>query len=502
MRSMTGEMAASAGVNRLVVVSNRLPVVVKKDDAGAYTLTSGSGGLITALAPVLRHRGGLWIGWPGCGAAADVAPLLAGATRDTGYTLVPVYLEPIDVEEYYDGFSNQVLWPVCHDLSSKIAFLPRYWQGYRRVNRRFAEVVAARTGAKDFVWVHDYHLLLLASCLRELEVGRRTGFFLHVPFPPLDLFLKLPWRSDLLRGLLEYDLIGVQTVRDRRNLVSCVRALVRDSTVSYERGMSRVTLPGGREVRIGSFPISIDFAEFAHAAASPEVSKGAWLLHEKFPGQELILGLDRLDYSKGILQRLDAFELALERHDELHGRVTLIAVVVPSRSNLPEYDLLKREIERRVGEVNGRFGQPGWVPIQYAFRSLTRGELLAYYRTCEIALLTPLKDGMNLVAKEFCAASLEENAVVILSEFAGAASQMQRGALLVNPFDVEQVADAIHTAAFMPATERRRRMRLLRRELARQDIYWWVDAFLGAAIGGRLASFPQVEEYLERIEVS
>ncbi len=497
---MYGDPASETnpGYERLVVVSNRLPVVLSRDAAGEVSLSPGQGGLVTALAPVLRDRGGVWIGWTGTDAPTP-EELFSSVRCRAGYTLVPVSLDEQDVRGFYHGFSNEVLWPIFHDLVGRANFRPAYWRQYREVNRRFAEVIAAATTERDYIWVHDYHLMLVASQLRELGVRRRVGFFLHIPFPPLDVFLKIPWRSDLLRALLDFELIGVQTVRDRANLVQCLRRLVQAVRVTRDGPLSRVALPDGRQVRVGSFPISIDFKEFSEGARRHEVAEAAWYLHEQHPERQIILGVDRLDYTKGIPNRLNAFELALERHPDLHGQVVLLQVVVPSRFVLPEYGLLKREIERRVGEINGRFTRHGWVPIHYNYRSLPRTELLAHYRTAEIALITPLKDGMNLVAKEFCAASLEEQSVLILSEFAGAATQLSRGAILVNPYHVEDVAEAIHRAVLMPAEERRERMRRMRREVRRADIYAWVDAFLDAAFGRQLSNFVPRPEPFEQI---
>ncbi len=353
------------------------------------------------------------------------------------------------------------------------------------------------SGGDDFVWVHDYHLMHVASELRRLGRTGPVAFFLHIPFPSLDMFLKLPWRLHLLRALLAYDLIGFQTLRDQRNFVQCVRALLKDVAV-MERGQSLVPAEG-REVRVGSFPISIDFNAFVEQAATPEVSAAVEELHRLLPNRQLILGVDRLDDTKGIPQRLEAFRHALMRYPELHERLTLIQVVVPSREDIPQYHELKTQIERLVGEINGQFTRPGgWVPIHDVFRSLKRVELLAYYRAADIGLITPLEDDMNLVAKEYCAASLEEDCVPILSEFAGAAAQLQRGALLVDPHDIEGVAEAIHRAYVMPSAERRARMRRLRRSIREQDIFGWVDTFLRAAIAKDLSAFPLPEDYVPR----
>ncbi|MBD3366858.1 MAG: trehalose-6-phosphate synthase [Candidatus Eisenbacteria bacterium] len=489
---------AEAPIERLVVVSNRLPIVLSKDD-GAWHVEPGSGGLVTALAPVLKDRGGLWIGWPGTTYEEGLNDALRSHEDSVGYSLVPISLTAREVEQHYRGFSNEVVWPLFHDLQSRCNFDPDYWTTYQEVNRRFAEVIAENTGPGDFVWVHDYHLLLVARELRKMGYEGKLGYFLHIPFPPLDIFIKLPWRSEVLSALLDYDLVGFQTMRDRRNFVHSVRSLVSE-TGSCGRGQVCDLEVPPKQLRIGAFPISIDYDEFEGMAKSSEVSERAWHIHEKFPNQQIILGVDRMDYTKGITYRLHAYRDALRRYPDLQHRVTLVQVVVPSRRGIPEYEQLKIEIERLVSEINGEFTTHGWVPIHYIYRSLTRPELIAYYRTAEIALITPLKDGMNLVAKEYCASSLEESGVLILSEFAGAVGELQHEAVLVNPYDVHGVADGIHRALHMDPWERHARMHRLRRLVKRHDIFWWVDSFLEASISRNLDSFPVLQEFTPGID--
>jgi len=330
-----------------------------------------------------------------------------------------------------------------------------------------------------------------AAELRALGVRSQIGFFLHIPFPAPDLFLKLPWRDSLLRAMLEFDLIGFQTARDRRNFVQCLRMFVRDIGIEGRGHVLDAHTPQ-RSLRIGNFPISIDYAAFRRQAEAPEVAQKARELHRLLPDRRLVLGIDRLDYTKGIPLRLKAFRRLLEAHPELRERVSFMQVVVPSREDIPQYHRLRTEIEQLVGQINGAFVRPGgWVPVWYEYRNLTRLELLAYYRAADIGLVTPLKDGMNLVAKEYCACSVEEDCVLVLSEFAGAAAQLGRGALLVNPYDEEGVAAAIRTAFLMAPGERRARMRRMRASIREHDVFWWVDSFLDAAITKNLSDFPQ-----------
>jgi alpha,alpha-trehalose-phosphate synthase [UDP-forming] len=481
-----------SGHGRLIVVSNRLPFTFRKDADGVWHAEPGGGGLVTALLPVLRNRGGTWIGWTGATEeASELGEALASAGEGAGYRLEGVPLTTEEMENFYLGFSNEIIWPLFHDLQSLCDFDPVYWRTYCEVNAKYAEVIKANSAGGDFVWVHDYHLMNVGAELRRRDVHARLGFFLHIPFPSPDLFMKLPWRLSLLQALLEFDLIGFQTALDRRNFVQCARMLVKDAQIEG-RGQVLVARVGKREVRIGAFPISIDFAAFQRRAGTPEVTDKAAELHRLLPERKIILGIDRLDYTKGIPLRLKAFENLLERYPSLREKVSFIQVVVPSREDIPEYHRLRTEIEQLVGHINGRFARPGgWVPIWYEYRSLSRLELLAYYRAADIGLITPLKDGMNLVAKEYCTCSIEEDCVLILSEFAGAAAQLYRGALLVNPYDIEGVADAIHRAAAMHPEERQARMRRMRNSIREQDVFWWVDSFLRTAITKDLRAFPQ-----------
>jgi len=480
---------------RLVVVSNRLPYVFQRGEDGAWNARPGSGGLVTALLPVLRNRGGVWIGWPGTTEAdAEVELAAERASGSAGYVLKTVSLTAQEVNNFYLCFANKVIWPLFHDLQSLCDFDPVYWRSYREVNAKYAARIAEHSARAGFIWVHDYHLMNVGAELRALGLHARVGFFLHIPFPPLDLFVKLPWRMALLHALLQYDVIGFQTLRDRRNFVQCLRILVPDARV---RGHGQVlsTRYGGREVRLGAFPISIDYGAFVRQASQSEIKRLAAQLHEKLPNRNLVLGVDRLDYTKGIAHRLKAFRSALERYPELRERISLIQVVVPSRVDIADYHDLKLEIEQLVGQINGEFVRPGgWVPVWYVYGSLSRNELLAYYRAADIALITPLKDGMNLVAKEYCACSIEEDCVLILSEFAGAAAQLNRGAILVNPYDIDGVGDALLRAWNMSAEERELRMRGLRRSVRTFDVFWWVNSFLNAAIAHDLSAFPAPDE--------
>lgn len=464
---------------RLIIASNRLPISLKMKNK-EWQATTGSGGLVTALTPLLKKYGGKWIGWLGTSEEADFSPIIKQAEQNCGFSLIPVPLTQSEVRDYYYGFSNEILWPLFHSLETRCNFDPHYWEVYAGVNRKFAEVLAEQTTENDFVWVHDYHLMDVASNLKKMNKQRRTGFFLHIPFPPPDIFLKLPWRAEIMHHLLEYDLIGVQTPNDQHNLINAIRHIQIDTHKIHTVHHCKEVHLKDHMVKIGVFPISIDFDMFNSLAQSAEEKSRQF--HEQFPEQKIILSTDRLDYTKGIPQRIMAYRNALQRYPDMHGNSSLVQVVSPSRTEVPEYEKLKLEIEHQIGLTNGQFGRPGWTPVQYYFRTFSKSELAAFYRASEIALVTSLRDGMNLVAKEYVACNLEEQGVLILSEFTGAAAEFGRGAILINPYDIERTADAIYQAFRMPDEERRRRMHLMRKIVKKHDIFYWLNTFLEAAL--------------------
>jgi len=477
---------------RLIVVSNRLPVTLVREGE-EWTVKAGAGGLVTALAPVLRDRGGLWVGSSGQKGEGDPTAPFAAFSKEAGYDLLPIELTEAEHRNYYEGFSNEIIWPLFHDFQTRCSFMPEYWMSYLDVNKKFARTVAENSRWDDYVWIHDYHLMHVAHSLKELHAVRRCGFFLHIPFPAPDIFLKLPWRKQILQALLEHELVGFQTLGDRRNFVRCLHVLFPRTEV-WGRGSVITAGVEGRSVRIGTFPISIDYAAFAKLAAKRETAKAASKIREAFKDRKILLGVDRLDYSKGVPQRLEAVRNALTRYPELRGRINYIQVLVPSREGVSEYQELKNEIERLVTQINGEFTVPGWVPIHHLYRNLSRPELVAYYRASDIALVTALRDGMNLVAKEYCASNVNETGALILSEFAGAAAQFQRlGAFLVNPYDTQEVADALNAACQLPVLERKMRMHKLRENVRRNNISGWVDSFLGAAFSRHLEDFTPLE---------
>lgn len=478
-RPPSGLRPFSALKGRLVVVSNRLPVRVVREE-GKPVARPGAGGLVTALDPALREVRGLWIGWDG-GEGDEGREAIARSVRDFPYEMAPVALDSGLVDRYYRGFSNETLWPLFHDLLDRARFRTDTWEAYQEANRRFADEILARTGPGDTVWVHDYHLALAAREVRR-QADRKLLWFLHIPFPPVDIFARLPWRWELMDAILRYDLIGFQTRRDMMNFLGCLRTIVPGAVVKGAGGASlRRVEHRGREIAVGWFPISIDYGQFDSLARRPEVGRMAETIRQNLPGETHILGVDRLDYTKGIPERLRAFERFLERYPDQIGRVHLIQIAVPSREAVDEYRQIRDYLERQVGRINGRFSSMGWAPVFYVHRGLDRPELTAWYRACEVALVTPLKDGMNLVAKEYCAANVDQSGVLVLSEFAGTAAQLFGPALIVNPHDTEKTAEALHRAVTMEREERTARMQRLRRQVREHDVGRWVLEFSAAA---------------------
>ncbi|MBV9343201.1 MAG: trehalose-6-phosphate synthase [Acidobacteria bacterium] len=465
---------------RLITVSNRLPVEIKHR-GGQSRLSRSAGGLATALDSIWRFCHGIWVGWAGAVDSGSGEHLLEKASRGRTFSFKAVPLSRDEVSKFYSGFANEIIWPLFHDMPSRCDFDPEYWEVYQRINRRFAQAAGEAASGKDLVWVHDYHLMLMGRYLRETRSAARAGFFLHIPFPAPDIFEKLPWRKPVLRALLQYDVVGFQTDRDHCNFLSCIERILPEARSSRDESHTKVVLEG-RCTRVGNFPISIAFEEFANHAASHDVEAAAQQFRHELGNKYLVLGVDRMDYTKGIPERLKAFRILLRRFPELRHRVTLLQVVVPSREEIPNYKELRREVELLVSQINGEFTESGWVPIHYMHRSLTRKQLVTYYRAADIVLVTSLKDGMNLVAKEFCAAQVDESGVVVISEFTGAAAELQHGAVVVNPNDLAGVAEAIHRACVMPLEEKRSRMRLLRDIVRTYNVQSWAEAFLNAVL--------------------
>jgi trehalose 6-phosphate synthase len=452
---------------RLVIVANRLPVHRVGTGENARW-ESSAGGLVTAMGPVLARMHGTWVGWSG---ASGRVPR---AVADCEGAIKTVALTPEEVEGFYSGFSNRTLWPLYHDAIRAPEFKREWWWPYVDVNRKYAKAAASVAKRGDMVWVHDYHLQLVPKLLREMRPDLRIGFFLHIPFPPEELFAWLPWRQQLLEGLLGADVIGFQTYAGAQNFARSARDL------TLAEGTGAELHYQGRRVRVASFPISIDAGWFEQIAALPATARAAQQIRERLgEKRKILLCVDRMDYTKGIENRLRAYAEALRGRGAKANQCVLVQIAVPSREEVPDYAATRDRVELMVGRINGEFSTPGGVAVQYFRRNLTREELVAYYRAADVMLVTPLRDGMNLVAKEYVASRVDNGGVLVLSEFAGAAREMRR-ALLVNPRDLDGMAATIIAAMTLPRRDATQRMAVLRTVVRRHDVHEWAEQFLGA----------------------
>lgn len=451
--------------SELVVVSNRLPVT-RARRGGSDDWDLSPGGLVSALTPVLQKRASTWVGWPGPGSSAP------RRLESQGVQLRPVQLTRSQVENYYEGFSNRTVWPLYHDAVRPAEYHRLWWASYVEVNRLFATAAIDEAARGAVVWIHDYHLQLVPRMIRERRPDLRIGFFLHIPFPPQELFAQIPWRKQILEGLLGADVIGFQTPVGARNFVVLCR---RYADADGSRDELRLH---GHTSRIGAFPISIDTEEFARVGATPDVLRMAKELRTRLGNpRHVILGVDRLDYTKGIDLRLLVFEELLREKRIDPRECVLVQVAVPSREQVHAYQALRNEIERLVGSINGAFGEVGRTPVHYLHRSFAMPELVALYRAADVMLVTPVRDGMNLVAKEYVASRVDERGVLVLSELTGAAHEL-RSALQVNPYDFDGLKDVIMRALEMSDGEQGRRMTSLRRVVERRHVHAWAHAFL------------------------
>lgn len=459
--------AAPLPAGEVVIVANRLPVRRAKR-APVDVWESSPGGLVSAMRPILRSRPSTWVGWPGF--TGDV-PL---PFHHEGIHNCPVSMSREELHEFYEGFSNSSLWPLYHDAVRPAQYHRSWWRSYVEVNRRFAEAAAETAARNATVWVHDYQLQLVPSLLRSHRPDVRIGFFLHIPFPPHELFAQIPWRRPLLEGLLGADLIGFQT---RDGAVNFAESCGRFTTAS---GCGDLLSFQGRSVRVQAFPISIDVARIEEVAGAPKVLQAAENFRRRLSGRrKILLGVDRLDYTKGIDLRLRAFQELLRSGRSGPEACVFVQVAVPSREHVDEYRELRGQVERQVGQINGEYGQLGLVPVHYLHRSFPLEKLVALYRAADVMLVTPFRDGMNLVAKEYVASRLDDLGALVLSEFTGAAAELS-SALLVNPHDIDGVVTAMEQALNLSDGEQRRRMGSMRKVIREHDVFRWAESFFGS----------------------
>jgi trehalose 6-phosphate synthase/phosphatase len=469
-----GRLPGPTGCQRLLVMSNRAPIRLVSGD-GHQRIVPTVGGVGTTFLRLLERCGGLWIAWSG---GKNSPARMMMPPDDPRFTMVFPKLTERDISSYYWGMCNRGLWPLMHFMTPNCHFDAAQWKSYCHVNRVFAAAAYAESALYDVAWVQDFHLALVPSLMRERDPEKPIGLFWHVPWPPEQIFRVFPWRYELLAGMLGSDLIGFHT---RMYVKHFVDACERIYGAEVDRATGQVS-HNGRVTRVGVFPIGIPTEYFRSLSMTPSVREHARRIRAMLRTPTVVLGVDRLDYTKGVIERLLGFERFLELNPHYRGKVTLVLIAVPSRTKVAEYAALKRELDETVGRVVGRFSSEGYAPIRYLYTQFDAEELVAYYQAADIALLTPLRDGMNLVAKEFVASQLGDNAVLILSEFAGAAEEL-RDALLVNPYSIDQIAARLKEAVEMTPQERHARLEHLRAQVESNNLDFWSGQFLGALLG-------------------
>jgi trehalose 6-phosphate synthase/phosphatase len=454
--------------SKTIIVSNRLPVKIVEAD-GRYELSASEGGLATGLGSIYKKGDNVWIGWPGLDVPVERQDEVRKQLEELN--LIPVFLTTEEINQYYEGFSNEVLWPVFHYMVTYAHYEQSYWTFYQSVNQKFAEVVIDYVQDGDTIWVHDYQLLLLPALIREKEAHVTIGFFQHIPFPSYEIFRLIPWREEIINGMFGSDLIGFHTFDDVRHFLSAASKIVlskfADNVINYN----------DRQIVVESFPMGIDDEKYESLISESAVQEHIKEVKESFSGQKIILSIDRLDYSKGILQRLLAFELLLQNYPEYIENIVLYMIVVPSRDTVPQYKELREQIDQLVGNINAMFRTLNWAPIHYFYRSFPIETLSALYNTADVCLVTPMRDGMNLVSKEYIASRSNNDGVLILSEMAGASKELN-DALIVNPNNIVEIMNTILRAINMPEWEQQNRMKSMRSVVKKFNIHLWVKNFM------------------------
>ena len=455
-------------MGKTIIISNRLPIKIVQDN-NELLYKASEGGLATGLNSVFKQGNNLWVGWPGL--AIEKSQEEEVHSNLIKQHMKPIFLSSEEIEDFYEGFSNETLWPNFHYFNQYTVYKEELWLAYQRVNKKFAEILSEELEDDDTVWIHDYQLLLLPQLIRAISPNATIGFFLHIPFPSYESFRLLPWRRELLNGLLGADFLGFHTYDDMRHFLSSVNRL---AGLGNSNGTIKVK---NRLIKADALPMGIDYEKYATSAQDPETLAREARYRKSIGTVKLILSIDRLDYSKGIPQRLRAFELFLSKYPDFKEKVSLFMVVVPSRDSVSKYKQLKEEIDLLVGRINGQFSKLNWTPIHYFYRSFPLPALSAFYRISDVALVSPMRDGMNLVCKEYVASRLDKKGVLILSEMAGASKELS-DAIIVNPNDIHQLVEAMHKALTMPEDLQIESMTSMQKSLKRYNIHAWVKLFM------------------------
>ncbi len=482
MRKLLERQLRKVGISKLVILSNRAPYIFPGEGNRVTTATRAVSGLVSALEPLTVDCGGTWVGW--CGRVAEesrVGDRHAVPLERPAYTVREILFSRQEYERYYHGFSNDCLWPLFHCFLEKAFFDHDNWRSYVQANRLFAEAALKEAGGDALIWVHDYHLAMVPGMLREMGYRGKVAFFCHIPFPPLEIYSTLPWGKELLRGLLGSDLVAFHLTGYAENFLRVVERILGAPVNHKEKWASW----NGRVVRTRALPIGIDFAEFEETAGSDVIKNRAAEIRSQIGAEKLVLSVERLDYTKGIIEKLCGIEEFFSRHPEHRGRVTFLQVAVPSRTEVQAYAELRSNVEEMVGRINGRFALDWRSPVRYMFNALDRNELVAHYCAADVCLVTSLRDGLNLVAKEYVASRVYGDGVLVLSKFAGAAEQLY-GCLPVNPYDRVDLAEKIWKAVEMPLTEQKARMAALQKIVRQYDLTWWWQGVLAGPAKGQV----------------
>ncbi len=479
-------------MGKLVIVSALLPVFLEKEGKN-YTAKVSPGGLVTALKQSYKRRKALWIGWHGNDYYSEkIKKIVQDAGKSEGFNLLPVPLKKREKEYFFNGFSNKIIWPLFHGFPQFCQFENEYYKAYESVNKKFAKVILDVADKEDFIRVHDYHFFLLPKYLKKNK-NLNIGFFLHIPFPHPEMFFKIPWRVELLEAFLNYNTIGFHTQIDRKNFLDCITELIPEIRIEKKNTIYNILFKR-RKIKVGVFPISVEFEKYNSTAE--KVNSKLKELKNTFKDKKLIFCADRLDYTKGLVEKVKIFRRFLEKYPKFWNKVVFVEAVSKNIKKSIEYDQLKKEFEHKISELNGIFGNKSYQPFIYLQKRLDFEDLVSYYRYSDVCLITSIRDGLNIVSKEFISSNIDKKGVLVLSEFAGAATELYKDSFLINPYNIERNADILYRALSLNSKDRLKRMENLRKHVRKYDITWWVDAFLKVAVGTGIEKFPKLEEYI------
>ncbi len=477
-------------MENIILVSALIPVSIEEEN-GEYKAKVSPGGLITTLSQSIKGKSVKWFGWYGFEKfSKHIEELIIEEGKKKGLNLFPISLSKEEIYNFFNMFSNGVIWPLFHSFTQYCRFNEDYWHFYKKANEKFARKILKHIDKDTVLWVHDYHFFLLPKYIKEKNKNVKINFFLHIPFPSPEIFLKLPWRKEIIDGFLNFDFAGFHTQIDKENFINCVKHFynVKEEKADY---FTDIYIQG-KKIRLASIPISIDFNFYDKSARKKETVKIFKDLKEKYKDKHLIISVDRIDYTKGLVEKLNGYRRFLEKYPEYREKVVLMISTAPNVKKLPEYENLEKEFHHKIAEINGSLGTENWRPVLFINRRLSLEELTAYYRTADISLITPIKDGLNIVCKEYAASNVDLNGAVILSEFAGASTEIGDFVYLVNPNDIENIADTIKKVIEEKQEIKKEKMENLRKHINKFNIYWWAETYFKIAEGKNINNFPKI----------